>query len=676
MGNTVTKVPLKDGTIRYFADAEVRQRVAELAQEAITQVETLPAPAASIVNQTFQYIGPTTENYVHNAFYTVVEGEEPGTYVYEQTVYTTQEINEIISGENLNNFRILYDDTEQPDTSAPATIELIDSIYRYTYVTIEEWTYGEDTTNITIYDGYNKPNAPTTIDGYNISLDGKTLTRIAATSGDVVIVKITGTRFGTNGVIIDLEDRVVDLENQLDGHTVKTDVPLYNVNFKDHEYDLVTTGAGSAALAYGQVGLIKKECYTPNDSDPTAKEAASFTMATVKGWDETVQRISNTEQDVLNLESEMLNIVKQYGTMPAPTAAQVGKIVQYKGPTDANYTNGYFYKCEAGSAPAIYEAPNGQMYAYKITSKNVNNFWYVCYSNQKIVFSKSRMNEDAYYPVGKAKYNSTDLICSLGSSSGTTTCNYWKGTDRSGNFQTPNQPLEYYVWWHGTDTPIYNNSFSCEASANPSIVIVDTDAEAFDYLYSSVYVWTRVDVQPAPAPYTLPIASDSTLGGIKVGNNLSIDENGVLSGTASYELPVATSSTLGGVKIGDNVNVDANGVISVAAPTSIKTVNSVSIGTVTTETEIASFPFYPTSVGNGDTLIINGLVSGLVAVTGLAAEITIKVKLDGTDYFTFKQTCDAGYVTIPVTCSIPMTSPAANHVATVTVTATDGSITL
>ena len=37
----------------------------------------------------------------------------------------------------------------------------------------------------------------------------------------------------------------------------------------------------------------------------------------------------------------------------------------------------------------------------------------------------------------------------------------------------------------------------------------------------------------ASGGYTLPIASATSLGGIKVGNNLSIDENGVLSSTAS-----------------------------------------------------------------------------------------------------------------------------------------------
>lgn len=96
--------------------------------------------------------------------------------------------------------------------------------------------------------------------------------------------------------------------------------------------------------------------------------------------------------------------------------------------------------------------------------------------------------------------------------------------------------------------------------------------------------------------YTLPTASSSTLGGVKVGSGLTINTSGVLSAdvTAStltayakttdlsvvaksgsyndlsnkptipnaYTLPNATSSTLGGVKVGSNISV-SDGTISV-----------------------------------------------------------------------------------------------------------------
>lgn len=62
--------------------------------------------------------------------------------------------------------------------------------------------------------------------------------------------------------------------------------------------------------------------------------------------------------------------------------------------------------------------------------------------------------------------------------------------------------------------------------------------------------------------YTLPIASATILGGIKVGNNLSIDANGILSAGNSYVLPTASATVLGGIKVGTNLSIDANGVLS------------------------------------------------------------------------------------------------------------------
>lgn len=61
---------------------------------------------------------------------------------------------------------------------------------------------------------------------------------------------------------------------------------------------------------------------------------------------------------------------------------------------------------------------------------------------------------------------------------------------------------------------------------------------------------------------TLPIASANTLGGIKVGNNLTIDANGVLSAANSYVLPTASSSVKGGIKVGNTLTI-SNEVLNV-----------------------------------------------------------------------------------------------------------------
>lgn len=53
----------------------------------------------------------------------------------------------------------------------------------------------------------------------------------------------------------------------------------------------------------------------------------------------------------------------------------------------------------------------------------------------------------------------------------------------------------------------------------------------------------------------LPIASAETLGGVKVGSGLEIDETGVLS-AGEYDLPIASPETLGGIMTGDGLITD------------------------------------------------------------------------------------------------------------------------
>lgn len=62
--------------------------------------------------------------------------------------------------------------------------------------------------------------------------------------------------------------------------------------------------------------------------------------------------------------------------------------------------------------------------------------------------------------------------------------------------------------------------------------------------------------------YTLPAATTTTLGGIIVGDRLSIDSTGKLVATYTYTLPKASSTVLGGVKIGSNIT-NTDGTISI-----------------------------------------------------------------------------------------------------------------
>ena len=112
--------------------------------------------------------------------------------------------------------------------------------------------------------------------------------------------------------------------------------------------------------------------------------------------------------------------------------------------------------------------------------------------------------------------------------------------------------------------------------------------------------------------YTLPQASASVLGGIKVGSNLSIDENGVLSAIAEpYSLPTASSSVLGGIKVGSNLTI-LNGVLS-AQSIDIPNGNHATIETSSTASKAYAV---------GDFLVLKS--------TGLLYKVTQAISANGT----------------------------------------------
>ncbi|MBP5410990.1 MAG: hypothetical protein J6Y26_03660 [Lachnospiraceae bacterium] len=123
----------------------------------------------------------------------------------------------------------------------------------------------------------------------------------------------------------------------------------------------------------------------------------------------------------------------------------------------------------------------------------------------------------------------------------------------------------------------------------------------------------------------------STLNGkqgtLTAGTNISIS-NGTISNTYSYSLPTATASVLGGVKIGSNISI-ASGVISVAdATTSTKGVVTLGDHTAIADSNSASpggaAQCYAIKVYVADQLdaisgtyvLVSNLVSSLSSVTG------------------------------------------------------------
>ena len=73
----------------------------------------------------------------------------------------------------------------------------------------------------------------------------------------------------------------------------------------------------------------------------------------------------------------------------------------------------------------------------------------------------------------------------------------------------------------------------------------------------------QITIDTGTHTYHLPIASDTVLGGIKVGNNLTIEEDGTLNAESTeYNLPAATSESLGGIIVGSALKI-TDGILAV-----------------------------------------------------------------------------------------------------------------
>jgi hypothetical protein len=132
--------------------------------------------------------------------------------------------------------------------------------------------------------------------------------------------------------------------------------------------------------------------------------------------------------------------------------------------------------------------------------------------------------------------------------------------------------------------------------------------------------WVTVESKP----YKLPPATRSTLGGVKVGNNINVDANGVISVTfppipEPYELPIASDTTLGGVKIGDGLVIDENGVVSATGIGTIPPATTTTIGGVI--------------VGDGISVENDGTISVTQYQSGIATEIISGESVDIPDAY-------------------------------------------
>lgn len=102
----------------------------------------------------------------------------------------------------------------------------------------------------------------------------------------------------------------------------------------------------------------------------------------------------------------------------------------------------------------------------------------------------------------------------------------------------------------GTDNTLYWRQKVNALAFKPWKTILDSNnysayAATKDHNHDDVYL------------KTLPIASTTTLGGVKIGSGLTVAEDGTISAAAAYTLPTASSTTKGGIKVGTGLTMSS-----------------------------------------------------------------------------------------------------------------------
>ena len=162
----------------------------------------------------------------------------------------------------------------------------------------------------------------------------------------------------------------------------------------------------------------------------------------------------------------------QYSTVPTASATLLNNIIQYVGTTNANYTNGYFYKCISdGGNPATYGWERVDI------QPNVNN--YTTLTNKPQIEGITLSGNKSATDLGLV------TLTTLTNALATKQDIMQVTTMPTASVDYVNQVVQYI----GTNSADYINGYfyKCTSSGNPA-----------------TYAWTRIDTQPNDSGHDLP----------------------------------------------------------------------------------------------------------------------------------------------------------------------------
>lgn len=194
---------------------------------------------------------------------------------------------------------------------------------------------------------------------------------------------------------------------------------------------------------------------------------------------------------------------------------------------------------------------------------------------------------------------------------GTTTVTNPSGTYSNGDVVLNTSTKKEYI---------YNEGAWIELGDESSYVLKETGKG----LSTNDYTTAEKTKLAGLSNYTLPTATSTALGGVKIGSTLTIS-----SGVLNYTLPTASSSTLGGVKIGTTTLTISNGVVNVKPATS-STIGGIKAGnnvTIASDGTLSIGGYLPLTGGTmtGDILSATGTglkITGSGEITGVSVTTT------------------------------------------------------
>ena len=161
-----------------------------------------------------------------------------------------------------------------------------------------------------------------------------------------------------------------------------------------------------------------------------------------------------------------------------------------------------------------------------------------------------------------------------------------KVQNKTGSFVTPNLRQVVsdsggtYVRYDRTSGNLYAGNADFATTEQAGMVRFCTEEE-LNSAYDGSVVSPADLVDYLTNTYQLPIATAGQIGAVKPdGTTITIDPDGTLHGASTYNLPTASATVLGGIKVGDGLSITDDGVLSASGGggTSLENIKDITNG--------------------------------------------------------------------------------------------------